>query len=213
MTGFDDFINEFKKFKEGKDYKLTNEGKNYVIHSEGLKKSLREALSKWEGAIEVDSKGGENVIKHKLSQGDKLGLYQEKSNSSDEFTLISNEEKKDFNVGSPTLPKAPKAPKQIGKKPEGDYVSRTYRKDENTGRRSWEWGAKKGDEERKITIQEAENKLNSLRSLPDDIKNSFSQEISDLQKQIEESKQQAKEQVDVAKEQVQNNPFWRGWGK
>jgi hypothetical protein len=34
-----------------------------------------------------------------------------------------------------------------------------------------------------------------------------------LQKQIEESKQQAKEQVDVAKEQVQNNPFWRGWGK
>jgi hypothetical protein len=46
MTGFDDFINEFKKFKEGKDYKLTNEGKNYVIHSEELKKSLREALSK-----------------------------------------------------------------------------------------------------------------------------------------------------------------------
>jgi gas vesicle protein len=58
-----------------------------------------------------------------------------------------------------------------------------------------------------MTIQEAENKLNSLRSLPDDIKESFSQEISDLQKQIEESKQQAKEQVDVAKEQVQNNPF------
>jgi hypothetical protein len=46
MTGFDDFINEFKKFKEGKDYKLANEGKNYVIHSEELKKSLREALSK-----------------------------------------------------------------------------------------------------------------------------------------------------------------------
>lgn len=212
MTGFDDFTNEFKKFKEGKDYEFANGGKSYVVHSEELKKSLREALSKWEGAIEVDSKGGENVIKHKLSQGDKLGLYQEKSNGSDEFTLINNEEKKDFNVGSPTSPKAPKAPKQIGKKPEGDYVSRTYRKDEKTGQRSWEWGAKKGDEERKMTIQEAEGKLSSLKSLPDDIKASFTKEICNLEKQVEELRQVANEQVSEAKEQVANLPFWR-WGK
>ena len=98
MTRFDDFIKEFKKFQEGTDYKFSN--KTYVIHSEELKKNLREVLSKWEGALEVDSKGGENVIKHKLSQGDKLGLYQEKSNAADEFTLINNEEKESSNIKS-----------------------------------------------------------------------------------------------------------------
>jgi len=46
MTKFDDFLDEFKKSKEGKDYELASGGKTYIIHSEELKKILRKALSK-----------------------------------------------------------------------------------------------------------------------------------------------------------------------
>jgi len=84
----------------------------------------------------VDSKGGENVTKHKLKQGNQLGLYQEKTNGSDEFILISDQKEKASTVNSPTPPQAPKAPTPIGQKPEGDYTSRKFRKDEKTGQRS-----------------------------------------------------------------------------
>jgi len=75
----------------------------------------------------------------------KLGLYQEKANSPDELTIISNQQKQGSDISEPnssTLPRTPKAPQKpkaptpIGKKPEGDYVSRTFRKDEKSGQRS-----------------------------------------------------------------------------
>jgi len=85
----------------------------------------------------VSSKGAGSVVKHKLSQGGRSGLYQETPGASDEFTL--DKEKGALAITSsisPQAPQAPKPPKGIGSRPVGDYISSTYRKDEKTGRRS-----------------------------------------------------------------------------
>jgi len=61
-----------------------------------------------------------------------------------------------------------------------------------------------------MTVQEAEGELNSLKSLPEGMKSSFSREISDLQTRVEELKgdQQASEaQKAKTAQEVTSFPF------